>query len=126
MADVNFPTVRSLPGILLLAAAISTPAQARTPYDGRWSVVIVTDSGICDRAYRYEVLVENGIVRYAGEGRFAVRGRVQSDGRVQVSVRRGGQGADGSGRLSSAGGGGTWQGASSRQTCTGRWHAERR
>jgi hypothetical protein len=118
--------IRSAAGIFLLAVTMTATAPARTPYDGRWSVVIITDSGACDRAYRYELLVENGNVRYAGEGRFAVRGRVQHDGRVQVSVQRGEQGADGTGRLSAAGGGGTWQGASSRRTCAGRWQAERR
>ena len=31
----------------------ATLAQARGPFDGTWSVLIVTDSGSCDRAYRY-------------------------------------------------------------------------
>ena len=31
----------------------SPHAMARTPFDGAWSVLIVTDRGTCDRAYRY-------------------------------------------------------------------------
>ncbi len=38
----------------------ATPAQARGPYDGNWSVLIVTDSGSCDRAYRYALRIADG------------------------------------------------------------------
>ena len=35
-------------------------AIARLPYDGKWSVLIVTDAGTCDRAYRYALDIANG------------------------------------------------------------------
>src|SRR5690242_14876931 len=45
----------------LLAATVpaSTPASARSNFDGTWSVLIVTQKGSCDRAYRYPVKIDN-------------------------------------------------------------------
>src|SRR5215211_2285872 len=37
---------------LLGATAYATiPAQAKTNFDGNWSVVIITEQGTCDRSY---------------------------------------------------------------------------
>ena len=49
-------------------AASGMTADARTSYDGSWSVLIVTDSGTCDRAYRYGLEISNGNVLYGGGG----------------------------------------------------------
>jgi hypothetical protein len=35
-------------------------ARARTSFDGNWSVLIVTDAGQCDRAYRYGLVIRDG------------------------------------------------------------------
>ena len=45
-----------------LAGALGAvaPAAATPNYDGLWSVVIVTEKGTCDRAYRYPVRIANG------------------------------------------------------------------
>ena len=40
-------------GFIFAAAVTPEPAAARTPYDGNWSVLIVTNTGPCDRGYRY-------------------------------------------------------------------------
>ncbi|NVO15135.1 MAG: hypothetical protein HXX10_13955 [Rhodoplanes sp.] len=112
--------------LLALAAFSSQPASARTPYDGAWSVVIITDRGTCDRAYRYSIQITDGIVRYTGEMGLDFRGRVARNGAVAVSVASGGSRADGRGRLSQAYGGGTWAGNGSAGQCSGRWTAERR
>ncbi len=112
------------------AAAVSclaaSTALARSPYDGSWSVVIITDSGSCDRAYRYNLNVQSGRVSYAGDASFDVQGRVTGNGRVRVSVSHGAQRADGSGRLARNFGNGTWRGRASSGECAGRWTAERR
>ena len=105
------------------AAAVQS-APARTPYDGAWSVLIVTQRGSCDRAYRYGVQIVDGIVRYDGAVSFT--GRVAPNGRVQVSVSAGGSRANGSGRLSRNSGQGNWQGVSGSDLCSGYWQAERR
>ena len=107
-------------------AASAGAAVARTSYDGAWSVLIVTQSGACDRAYRYGVQISDGNVLYGGGGPVSLQGRVSRNGTVQVSVAAGEQRADGSGRLFRDHGGGYWRGQGSTGACAGRWEAERR
>jgi hypothetical protein len=109
-------------------AAISSTADARTIYDGAWSVLIITDMGACDRAYRYGVRITDGIVTYDGAGPIAIQmqGRVTPKGSVRVIVSAGSQWADGSGRMTRNKGGGVWQGQGMTGMCTGTWEAERR
>ena len=102
------------------------PAAARTVYDGNWSVLIVTDSGPCDRAYRYGLSIRDGSVIYQGSGSVNVAGRVYRNGEVDVRVWAGPQGAHGYGRLSRRVGGGVWRGTGLMGACGGRWSAERR
>jgi hypothetical protein len=118
--------------ILTIAAlALGTPlwtaptAIAHTPFDGAWSVLIVTDAGTCDRAYRYALRISDGRVYY-DDPSFNVSGRVDGRGRVIVSVNAGGQQANGSGRLSGSYGSGRWSGRSSTSQCSGHWEASRR
>jgi hypothetical protein len=113
-------------GFIFAAALAPDPAAARTIYDGNWSVLIVTDSGPCDRAYRYGLSIRDGSVIYQGSAAVNVAGRVSSKGVVNVRVWAGSQGADGSGRLSRTFGGGVWRGTGSMGACAGTWSAERR
>lgn len=110
-------------GLLGQAPAQAAPANR---YDGNWSVLIITDSGTCDRAYRYALRLKNGVVYYDGEAGIDVSGRVSPSGQVRVSLKRGDQGAKGTGRLSGTTGSGTWSGKSSSSQCSGQWQAERR
>ncbi|HEY4407826.1 MAG TPA: hypothetical protein VGN55_24500 [Xanthobacteraceae bacterium] len=103
----------------------STPA-AVTAFDGDWSVVIMTQSGGCDRSYRYGVRIANGDVIYDGGGPVDLQGHVFSNGSVRVRVSGAGQQAEGQGRLSRTVGTGTWQGGGSLGSCAGVWQAERR
>ena len=117
----------SLLSVLAFTAAFAPePAAARTNYDGNWSVLIVTNSGPCDRAYRYGLSIRNGRVFYEGSAAVNVDGRVAPNGRVQVRVWGGSQSASGTGRLTSTYGSGMWQGAGSASSCAGSWTAERR
>jgi hypothetical protein len=105
--------------------AVDSPAQARTPYDGYWSVVVVGGSGQCaGGSYRYAVTIRNGIVSYGG-GDAYISGRVNAKGGVYVRVSAGGQSAAGSGRLYGNRGGGSWRGQSSFGACAGSWSASR-
>jgi hypothetical protein len=106
-------------------AASAGTAVARTSYDGSWSVLIITQSGACERAYRYGVQISNGRV-LGGDGSANLQGRVAQNGAVRVSVSAGDQRADGSGRLSRDRGSGLWRGQGSTGTCAGRWEAQRR
>src|SRR5262245_8778639 len=78
--------------------ALATDSSARTPYDGAWSVLIVTTRGDCDRAYRYGVSIVNGYIRYDG-GVVNMQGRVAANGAVRVTLTSGMAYANGSGRL---------------------------
>ena len=64
-------------------AAVSAPA--RSPYDGSWTVLIVTEHGNCDRAFRYGIQIVDGCVRYDGTA-VAFAGR-SFNGNVRVTVR---------------------------------------
>ena len=114
---------------IVLTAAVSFIAVASAqaaPHDGRWSVVVITEKGNCDQAFRYEVAVNAGRVEYAGREQISFTGTVADNGAVKVNIRLGEQGATGSGKLSASNGTGTWQGAGSNGACAGRWEAERR
>jgi hypothetical protein len=100
-------------------------AKARSSYDGNWSVLIVTEAGSCDRAYRYALEIVNGRITYPDQT-IAVSGRVDGSGRVYVRVSAGGQYASGSGHLSSNSGAGRWSGRGSTSACSGYWQADRR
>ena len=118
----------SILGAVTWATVLSAaPAlSARVNFDGPWSVLVVTDYGTCDRAYRYGVQIENGQVFYRGEAGVDIFGRVSPRGEVNVQVRQGDQQASGTGRLTQVSGGGQWSGASPNQQCGGHWTAERR
>jgi hypothetical protein len=99
---------------------------ASTAFDGDWSVLILTQRGACDRAYRYGVQISNGEVLNAGGEPIALEGHVARNGAIRVSVTAGSQEAHGAGHLSRTSGGGSWQGEGSSGTCAGIWEAERR
>ena len=117
-------------GFALLIATTATFGSAGAasdgrPFDGRWSVVIQTEKGDCDAAYRYGLSIQNGNVTYAGDAAFDIRGHVAGNGAVHVRVSRGASYADGHGHLSRSSGSGSWRGVGN-GSCSGRWVADRR
>lgn len=112
-------------GVLAVAIATSAAgsAAARTPYDGSWSLTIITERGQCDAQYNFSVQIQNGIVTSPGLNRF--HGRVGRGGAVRVSVTAGNRHASGSGRLSPNAGRGRWAGYSDNARCSGRWVAQK-
>jgi hypothetical protein len=112
-----------------LTAASAAPAvraaASVAQFDGNWSVSIVTDSGSCDRGYRYALRIANGRIYYDNPS-FNINGQVNARGQVSVTVGAGGQSASGTGRLSRDYGEGTWIGRSASDQCSGHWEAERR
>ena len=126
MTQMIRPTLAAL-ALLMISAAPALPAPVsatKAAFDGGWSVLIVTEKGTCDRAYRYPVKIENGSVGYAGSASFTVAGKVGDNGALTVTVSRGSQSATGTGRISATDGSGTWKAASGE--CSGTWTAERR
>ena len=104
------------------ALGTAVPAVSAPSYDGLWSVVIITQKGTCDRAYRYPVRISKGALVNASDSAFAISGKVGGNGAVNVTVSYGDKSANGSGRLSGNIGAGSWTGGS----CAGTWEAERR
>ncbi len=100
------------------AAAASAPAMAQTPYDGLWSVTVVTKSGSCEPQTRSTLTISDGKVSAAGAD---VTGSIGREGVVRVSIG----GAYANGQLSGNSGSGKWNGASAGIPCSGRWEASR-
>jgi type 1 fimbria pilin len=105
----------ALTGVAILAAA---PASAQTPYDGLWSVTIVTRTGSCEPQARSTLTVADGKVSAAGAD---VTGSIGREGVVRVSIN----GAYANGHLSGNAGSGKWNGASAGIPCSGHWEASR-
>jgi hypothetical protein len=103
----------------LAAATLATaPAIAQTPYDGLWSVTIVTKTGSCEPSARSTLTVADGKISGAGAD---VTGSIGREGGVRVSIN----GAYANGHLSGNVGSGKWNGASAGIPCSGHWEASR-
>jgi hypothetical protein len=101
-----------------LSGAASLPALAQSPYDGLWSVTIVTNSGTCEPTANSTLTVADGKISGAGAN---VSGSIGNGGLVKVSIN----GAYANGQLSGNAGSGKWNGASAGIPCSGRWQASR-
>lgn len=104
-------------------AACASVAQARSPYDGSWELLFVTQRGACDPTYNFSVNITNGIVTHPNLVKFT--GHVARSGVVRASVTVPDKHASGSGRLASNSGRGTWSGYSGGARCSGYWTAQR-
>lgn len=119
----------TLLGASLSVASDAAPRMARyratTVYDGLWSVSIATLRGDCSPGYRYPVRIVDGrVVQAYADVDYRVYGAVGRGGSIGVTVSRGGQTANGYGRLSGDSGRGWWRTASGE--CSGQWTAARR
>ena len=125
---MTFPRIlnRNLLGLAALALAVavpaSQPAEAIPNYDGLWSVVIVTQLGLCDPSYRTALRIKNGNLANVSSGNYTITGKVGKSGAVTVTVSAGPNSATGTGHLRGKSGGGSWSGG----PCAGIWQAEKR
>jgi hypothetical protein len=114
----------------VLAAAVATPSDAaikyrKGPYDGLWSVSILTQLGPCDPSYRYPARIIGGQIHQAdSDFSYQISGAVNHDGGISVTVSKGGQSATGYGRLNATRGAGWWRADGGQ--CSGVWNAARR
>ncbi|MCA6108290.1 hypothetical protein [Bradyrhizobium cenepequi] len=109
--------------MVVMGSLLVTSADARSAYDGPWSLLFVTQYGPCDPTYSFSVNITNGIVTHPNLVHF--RGRVARSGAVRASVTVHEKYASGSGRLVGPSGRGTWSGHSGGGRCAGYWIAER-
>src|SRR5258707_15602520 len=96
-------TILLLSTITATAALAAAPATAQTPYDGLWSVTVVTKTGTCEPSTRSTLTVSDGKVSAAGSD---VSGSIGREGLVRVSIH----GAYANGQLSGNVGSGKWNG----------------
>lgn len=110
----------------LLALIVTAPAlgaaEARTIYDGRWSLTIHTTRGDCS-TYNLPADIINGQVSFPNLVR--AKGRVTKKGNVRVFVAAMGKSASGSGKLNGRSGSGRWTGHAGVDRCSGVWTAQR-
>jgi hypothetical protein len=102
----------------LATCALAGSAVAQMPYDGLWTVTIVTKTGACEPSARYPLTVTDGKVSASGQD---ISGSVGQNGNVRVSIR----GTYANGQLNGNAGSGKWNGASGGVACSGRWEASR-
>ena len=108
-------------GLVLFASVLTGvcfPALAQSPYDGLWTVTIVTNSGSCEPTASSTLTVTDGKISAPGTD---VTGSVGHEGLVKVSIN----GAYANGQITGNTGSGKWNGASAGIPCSGRWHAAR-
>ena len=103
---------------LVMTSAATAPAIAQTPYDGLWSVTIVTKTGTCEPTANSTLTVAAGKISGPGTN---VSGSIGHEGLVRVSIN----GAYANGQLNGNSGSGKWNGASAGIPCSGRWEASR-
>jgi hypothetical protein len=113
----------------LFAAVAASPSDAakagRGPYDGLWSVSIITRSGPCDPSYRYPARIVGGrVTQVDNDYSYQISGTVNASGSITVAVSKAGGSATGYGRLSGSHGGGVWR--TDGGQCAGSWSAARR
>jgi hypothetical protein len=104
--------------IFAAAGLAAAHATANHPYDGSWSVTVMTKNGSCEPSTRSMLMVSEGRVSAAGA---AISGTIGREGLVRVSIN----GAYANGQLSGNSGSGKWNGASAGVPCSGRWEASR-
>ena len=102
---------------------LATAAEARTSYDGPWTLIFFTQRGSCDPTYTFTVNVTDGIVSHPNLVKFS--GYVAKSGAVRASVTVHDKYASGSGRLTGDSGHGNWTGRASGERCSGYWTAQR-
>lgn len=112
--------------ILAAGVGLPQPAAAAAQHDGPWTVLVITEKGACDQAYRYNLKISGGRIAYDGDSAAKVDGTVAANGAVRVNISLGEKNANGTGRLTGNNGSGRWQGVGGNDSCGGRWEAERR
>lgn len=105
-----------------LAALAPGKARAAMPFDGNWTVSIMTQSGSCNPTYTFPVSIVDGRLDGANG---ALLGSVNSRGGVNVMMGGSDRRGSASGRLSGNSGSGRWSGTATGSACSGRWTATR-
>jgi hypothetical protein len=107
-------------GLCAIALAVTPAAASSAPFDGSWSVKIVTQKGTCDSGASVPIRVTNGAIA-SDLSIVKASGQVAANGNLTVKVGHGLENASGVGKLSDNSGSGTWKGG----LCSGVWTASK-
>ena len=113
-------------GLWATATTLAATAASAETNDGRWAVQMVTDSGVCDKSYKYVIAIEQGKVRYIPQDSDpapSISGRVSPAGSVSLDIQKGIARVAATGNLQGSGGSGSWRLGI---LCSGRWTAKKR
>lgn len=105
----------------LFAAASVAAQDAAAPFDGRWAIVAAANDGRCDKIYRLPIDVKDGAIRYSGSFAVDADGRIDSTGRLTMTLAHRGDVVRAQGRVGAQLGKGKWQSPG----CAGVWKARR-
>ncbi|APT29726.1 hypothetical protein MCBMB27_00435 [Methylobacterium phyllosphaerae] len=119
---IKLTAVAALAAGLFLPLCAPASAEPGT-HNGRWSVELVTETGLCSARYTYALAIREGHVQLiSGAAGAQVNGHVGADGSVGLTVNNGTASGTGTGRLRAGSGAGTWKVSS---LCSGHWTARR-
>ena len=107
-------------GLCAIALAATPAVASSAPFDGSWSVKIVTQKGTCDSGASVPIRVTNGAIA-SDLSIVKASGQVSDNGNLTVKVGHGLENASGVGKLSDNSGSGTWKGG----LCSGTWTASK-
>jgi hypothetical protein len=108
---------------------LAAPATASpSPYDGSWSMVLVTTNGHCG-VIKMGMAVNGGHIS-ATSGKFVAHaiqlaGIIYGSGQTKINGVAGPRQAKGIGRFTKAKGSGKWDGTGPSGVCSGYWVADR-
>lgn len=109
--------------LTLAALALAPGAALAAPFDGRWQVLVVSESGDCDERFSITLFVAGGEVRYRGSFQATASGQVKEDGKVRLRFSHEDVVVDAKGTVKGSFANGSWQSPS--QRCGGTWTARK-
>jgi hypothetical protein len=128
MTGIRFTAFASLAALAFLSFASFAPPALAAPFDGSWSMLVVTTSGHCGRI-KVGLAVHGGRIS-STSGSFAlhpirVDGLISGSGQTRMNAVAGPRVAKGVGRFTRAKAGGKWTGTGPSGVCSGVWSAVR-
>ena len=123
---------RFIRAIALSAAFVvfcfTPPAMAASPYDGAWTMFVITTDGHCG-TIKVGLAINDGRIS-STSGKFVFRkinlaGLISGSGQTRMNAVAGPRKAKGTGRFTRARGSGKWAGTGPSGICSGVWTAVR-
>ena len=114
--------------LLAFILVCSAPPAIAAPYDGSWSMLVVTTSGHCGKIPVPLAIRGSRIVSTGGKfvfHRIHLVGRISPSGHARINAVAGPRAAQGIGRFDRYRGGGKWTGTGPSGVCSGFWTAVR-